>query len=170
MKKLKYPKLHNYSEMYTPPKAMEYIMPFLDKNLIYWEACYGKGHMADELKKNGFNVVGREDVDCLKEQPPEWDFWITNPPFKTNKIFIKKAIELGKPFAFLIRLEHLGGVKALELLKDLDFKIIIPERRINFITPKMLQGIKVGGSPFHSIWLTYKVNLPEQINYISEKI
>lgn len=165
--KQKFPKLHNFNDMYTPPKAMEYIIPFLDKNLIYWEACYGKGHMADELKKNGFNIVGNLGIDCLKEQPLEWDFWITNPPFKTNKIFIKRAIELGKPFAFLIRLEHLGGVKALELLKNLDFKIIIPERRINFITPKMLQGIKVGGSQFHCIWLTYKVNLPKQINYIT---
>ena len=163
---IKYPKLHNFNDMYTPKKAMNYIIPFLDKNLIYWEACYGKGHMADILKENRFNVIGKEDMNCLKEQPKKWNFWITNPPFKTNKVFIRRAIELKKPFAFLIRLEHLGGVEALELLKDLDFKIIIPERRINYITPKMLKGEKVGGSPFHSIWLTYKVNLPKQINYI----
>jgi hypothetical protein len=34
----------------------------------------------------------------------------------------------------------------------------------------MKQGIKVGGSPFHSIWLTYKVNLPKQINYIEQQL
>lgn len=161
----KFPKLHNFNDMYTPPEAMKYIMPFLNKDLIYWEACYGKGHMADELKKNGFNVVGYENLDCLINSPNKWDFWITNPPFNGNKKFIKRAIELGKPFAFLIRLEHLGGVEAMRLLKELDFQIIIPEKRINYITPKMLAGEKVGGSPFHSIWLTYKVNLPKQINY-----
>jgi hypothetical protein len=32
----------------------------------------------------------------------------------------------------------------------------------------MKKGIKVGGSQFHSIWLTYKLNLPKQINYIEE--
>jgi len=164
--KNKYPKLHNFNDMYTPPEAMEYIIPFLDKSLTYWEACYGEGHMVKELRNNGFKVLETKDMDCLKEQPKEWDFWITNPPFKTNKVFIKRAIKLGKPFAFLIRLEHLGGVEALELLKNLDFKVIIPERRINFITPKMQKGIKVGGSQFHCIWLTYKVNLPKQINYI----
>jgi hypothetical protein len=164
---IKFPKLHNFNDMYTPPEAMKYIMPFLNKDLIYWESCYGKGHMADELKRNGFNVVGKEDIDCLTEQPSKWDFLITNPPFKTNKIFIERAIELRKPFAFLIRLEHMGGVGAMKLLKNLDFKIIIPEKRINFITPKMLKGEKVGGSQFHCIWLTYKVNLPKQINYIS---
>jgi len=162
-----YPKLHNFNDMYTPPKAMEYIIPFLNKDLIYWEACYGKGHMSDELIKNGFKVIGDENLDCLENEPKEsWDFLITNPPFNGNKKFINRAIELGKPFAFLVRLEHLGGVEAMRLFKDLDFSIIIPEKRINYITPKMLAGEKVGGSPFHSIWVTSGLDLPKQINYI----
>jgi len=164
----KSPKLHNFNDMYTPPKAMEYIIPFLDKDLTYWEACYGKGHMADELRKRGFNVRGHKNIDCLEEQlEGDWDFWITNPPFNGNKKFLKRAIELKKPFALLLRLEHLGGVEAMRLLKDLDFQIIIPEKRVNYITPKMLAGEKVGGSSFHSIWLTYKLKLPKQINYIN---
>ena len=163
----KFPKLHNFNEMFTPPEAMDYICPFLDKSLIYWEACHGKGHMTNELRKRGFNVIGKENFDCLVYEPEtKWDFWITNPPFNGNKIFIERAIQLKKPFAFLIRLEHLGGVKAMELLKDLDFKIIIPQKRINYITPKMIAGEKVGGLQFHSIWLTYKIKLPKQINYI----
>ncbi len=65
-----------------------------------------------------------------------------------------------------ILLEHLGGVKAMELLTDLDFCVIIPEHRINFITPKVMRGEKVGGAQYHSIWLTYGVDLPRQINYV----
>ena len=107
---MKYPKLHDFNEMFTPPVAMRYIIPFLDKKLVYWECCYGQGHMARELTNNGFKVVGNQIMDCLKEQPKNWDFLITNPPFKTNKVFIRRAIELGKPFAFLIRLEHLGDL------------------------------------------------------------
>lgn len=166
-KKMQYPKLHNFNEMFTPPEAMEYILPFLNKKLVYWEACYGEGHIANELKKRGFKVIGKKEIDCLETQPTKWDFFITNPPFNGNKKFIKRAIELGKPFAFLIRLEHLGGVQAMELLKDLDIQIIIPEKRINYITPKMMKGEKVGGSPFHSIWLTYGLILPKQLNYVS---
>ncbi len=161
-----FPELHNFNEMYTPPEALKYIVPFLDKNLIYWESCYGEGHLAKELIKCGFNVIGDKNINCLIEEPKKWDCWITNPPFNGNKKFIKRAIELKKPFIFLIRLEHLGGVEALNLLKNLDFKIIIPEKRINYITPKMILGQKVGGSPFHSIWLTWGINLPKQINYI----
>ncbi|MFA7074130.1 MAG: hypothetical protein WC234_02955 [Endomicrobiaceae bacterium] len=59
-----------------------------------------------------------------------------------------------------------GGVEAYELFKDLDIKIIIPKKRINYITPKMMAGKKVGGSPFHSVWITKGFNLPKQINYI----
>jgi len=167
---MKYPKLHNFNDMYTPPEAMDYIILLLDNNLTYWEACYGKGHMAEELVKRGFKVVGNENIDCLVEEPDNWDFWITNPPFNGNKKFIRRAIELNKPFAFLIRLEHLGGVEAMRLLGDLDFQLIIPEKRINYITPKMLKGEKVGGSPFHSLWLTKGLNLPKQINYIKSKL
>ena len=163
---MKYPKLHNFDEMFTPPEALDYIELFLDKKLVYWEACYGRGHLAGELRKRGFYVIGNSTIDCLKEQPVNWDFLITNPPFSGNKKFIKRAIELKKPFALLIRLEHLGGVEALKLLKDFDFQIIIPEKRINYITPKMRLGKKTGGSPFHSVWLTYNLNLPKQINYI----
>lgn len=163
----KYPKLHNFNDMYTPPIAMDYIYPYLNKDLVYWEACYGKGHMATTLTKKGFKVIGNETIDCLTSQPTQqWDFWITNPPFNGNKKFIKRAIELQKPFAFLIRLEHLGGVEALKLLKNLNFKLIIPEKRINYITPKILNEEKITGAPFHSIWLTYGLELPKQINYI----
>ena len=103
-----------------------------------------------------------------EEEPENWDFLITNPPFNGNKKFIKRAIELNKPFAFLIRLEHLGGVEACYLFKDLNFQIIIPEKRINYLTPKKLKGEKVGGAQFHSIWFTYGLNLPKQINYIKQ--
>ena len=161
----KYPKLHNFNDMYTPPEALDYIADFLPIDKIFWEACYGLGHMAKELTKRGFSVVGNSNIDCLFEEPKEWDIFITNPPFNGNKKFFKRAVELGKPFVFLCRLEHIGGVEALRLFKDLDIQIIIPEKRINYITPKMMKGEKVGGSPFHSIWVTYGLNLPKQIIY-----
>ena len=167
-KKMKFPKLHNFNEMFTPPEAVDYIEPFLDKRLVYWEACYGEGHLAEELKRRGFNVIGNKYWDIFEDKP-KFDFLITNPPFNGNKKFIKQAMQFGKPFALLIRLEHLGGVEACKLLKDFDFQIITPEKRINYITPKSMRGEKVGGSPFHSIWLTHHLNLPKQINYENKK-
>ena len=161
---MKYPKLHKFDKINTPPEALDYIEKYLNKNLIYWEFCYGDGFLAKELEKRGFKVVGNKDIDSLKEEV-KCDFIITNVPFSNNKDFIERAIKLNKPFALLIRLEHLGGVRAFSLLKDLNFQIIIPKKRINYITPKMLRGEKVGGSQFHSIWITRGIKLPKQINY-----
>jgi hypothetical protein len=159
-------KLANFNDMYTPDIALDYIKEFLP-NKIYWEACYWLWHLAKALEKRNFKVVWNNTIDCLLEQPKEhWDIWFTNPPFNWNKKFINRAIELWKPFISLQRLEHLGWVEAMKLLWNLDFKIIIPEKRINYITPKMLKWEKVWWSPFHSIFICYKLNLPKKINYI----
>lgn len=160
-----YPKLHNFNDMYTPPEALLSIIEFLPKDKIYWEACWGMGHLAKELQNKGLMVVGNENMNCLNDQPEKWDIFITNPPFNGNKKFFKRAIKLKKPFVFLCRLEHIGGVEAKRLFKDLDIQIIIPEKRINYITPKMMNGENVGGSPFHSIWVTYGLSLSKQIIY-----
>lgn len=167
---MKYPKLHTTNlaqELYTPPEATQQIIPFIKKDLIVWEMCYGRWDLADELKRNGITVVGRTDMDCFEEEPDEYDVIITNPPYRNNKDFIKRAIDSWKPFALLVRLEHLWWVQASKLLKDLDIKILIPEKRINFITPKMREWDKVWGSPFHTVWLTYKlVEDKRQIIYL----
>lgn len=119
------------------------------------------------IDEGGVEVVWHKDIDCLASEPKEnWDIWITNQPFNWNKKFVKRAIELWKPFVFLMRLEHLWGVEASNLLKDLDIQIIIPQKRINYITPKMMMWEKVWGSPFHSIFITRWLNLPKQIMYV----
>ena len=163
-----YPELHNFNEMFTPVEAMQYITPFLNKDLVYYEMCYWQWHMAKWLEEDWFKVVWETWLDCFEDNNLEYDFIITNPPFNWNKKFLKRAIELWKPFAFLQRLEHLGWVEACEIFKDLHIQIIIPEKRINYITPKMMQWEKVWWSQFHSIWITYGLNLPQDILYIHE--
>jgi hypothetical protein len=152
--------------MYTPKEAMQYIIPFLDKTKIYYEMCYWQWHMAKRLREEWFNVVWETWLDCFKDNDLVYDIIITNPPFNGNKKFIKRAIELWKPFALLLRLEHLWGVEAFNLFKDLWIQIIIPEKRINYIKPKMMQWYKTWWSPFHSIWITYWLNLPKDILYV----
>lgn len=54
---MSYPELHNFNEMYTPKEAMQYIIPFLDKDLVYYEMCYWQWHMANWLIEEWFKVV-----------------------------------------------------------------------------------------------------------------
>jgi hypothetical protein len=166
---MNYPKLNNFNEMYTPREAMQYIIPFLDKTKIYYEMCYWQWHMAKWLEEEWYKVVWDPLLDCFEDNNLKYDFIITNPPFNWNKKFLKRAIDLWKPFAFLQRLEHLWGVEALKLFKDLKIQIIIPEKRINYITPKVMQWKNVWWSPFHSIWITYWLNLSNDILWVNKK-
>lgn len=166
--------------MYTPAKDAKKILPFLttvhvtrNKPVIY-ECCYGAGHMARSFEEEGYTVVGSADCDFFSEHARKIsvtaDVIVTNPPFRENKIFLERAFELNDysktPFAFLCRLEHLGGVKAHELFSERQIQIIIPKRRINFITPKMRRGIDCAGSSFHSMWITYGLGLEKDITWI----
>lgn len=166
------------NDLYTPPEGFEYIRPFLPKEWVYWEMCYGRGLLADAMRNKWFNVVGDGDLDCFSEpllidgKPFHFDYIITNPPYSNNKDFIKRCLELWKPFAILFRLEHLGWVGAYELFKDQDFEIIIPKKRINFISEtnyqRFLNGepMKKSSSSFHTIWLTKGFNIWKPISWI----
>ena len=159
--------LANFNDMYTPDVALEYIKEFLSKDKTYWESCYWLWHLARALEKRWFKVVWNKDINCLNEEPKEdWDIWFTNPPFRWNKKFIRRALELWKPFISLQRLEHLWGVEAMELFNNKDIQIIIPEKRINYITPKILRWESTWWATFHSIFICYKLWLPQQINYV----
>ena len=163
----KFPELHNFNEMYTPDSAIEIISNYIPPQQVLWEACYWLWHFAKWLTERWRSVVWEKDIDCLVDEPKEKrDILITNPPFNWNKKFIKRAIELWKPFIFLLRLEHLWWVQASELLWNLqDISVIIPKKRINYITPKMMRWEKVWWSQFHSVFLCYWLNLGKQIIY-----
>jgi len=156
----KYPKLHTSNlaqELYTPPSATQQIIPFIPKWYTVWEMCYWQWHLANELKKNWIDVVGWEGLDCFEYEPEMYDMIITNPPYRNNKDFLERAFDSWKPFALLMRLEHIGWVRASKMLKNKNIKILIPEKRINFITPKMRGWEKVWWSPFHTIRITFNL-------------
>lgn len=161
------PQLANFNDLYTPPEWFAYILPYLPKDGVYWEMCYGQGHLATEMRKRWFKVIGDAEWDCF-EVNPDCDYVITNPPYRNNKAFVKRALETWKPFALLIRLEHLGWVEAFEVFKDLDVEILIPKRRIKFITPKTYWNWKTKESSptFHTIWVTKGFNIGKQITYV----
>jgi len=162
--------LANFNDMYTPDYAIDYITDFLPKDKVYWESCYWEWHLAESLKKRWYKVVWYKWLDCLINQPSEdWDIWLTNPPFRWNKKFIKRALELWKSFISLQRLEHLWWKEAMEVFNNPDIQVIIPEKRIDYLTPKILRGEKTWWATFHSVFICYKMNLPKDILYIKKK-
>ena len=162
---LKKPKLMmngHTDEIYTPAYALKPLLPFLKKEWLIWECAWGEGALASHLKNKGFKVKGSRGINFLEHYCPlECDIIITNPPYSKKDEFLKKAYELGMPFAFLLPLTALEGIKRGALYKKYGLQIIIPNRRINFITPN-----KGASSWFATAWFTWGLNLPKDINFV----
>jgi len=94
----------------------------------------------------------------------ESEYIITNPPYSLKDMFLARAFEIGKPFAFLLPLTALEGIRRGKMFSDNEIQILIPNRRFNFANPI---GRKSKGSCwFATAWFCYKLNLPKQLNFI----
>jgi len=155
-------------EMQTPLIAINPLIPYLNKNFIIWECAWGGGSLAKHFKKVGFNVVGLKNYDFLdkdSERIAKFDLIVTNPPYSKKDEFLKRAFEIGKPFAFLLPLTALEGKRRGELYRKYGIQLLIPNKRINFITPSG----KGGGAWFQVAWFCYKLNLPKDLMFVDLK-
>jgi len=161
-KKLKIQMNGRSDEFFTPEYALKPLLPFLRKEWTIWECAWGEGALATHFKNKGFNVLN-EDVDFFDfDLTDKCDILITNPPYSKKDEFLKRAYELGKPFAFLMPLTTLEGIKRGAMFSKHGIQIIIPNRRINFITPSG----KGSGAWFQVGWFCWKMNLPKDINFV----
>jgi len=156
-------KFVNPDECYTPEYAINPLLPYLEKGWKIWDCAFGSGRLAEHFKKQGFEVVGEDSIDFLDEDL-ECDFICTNPPYSKKDWFLRRAFELGKPFAFLLPLTTLEGIKRGKMFKDNGIQIIIPNKRINFEIPS---GKK--SSWFATAWFCWKLNLPKDLMFIELK-
>ena len=150
-------------ECYTPEYAINPLLPYLKEGWTIWDCAFGSGRLAEHFNKKGFNVVGI-DYDFIKKDSDEvasFDVIITNPPYSLKDKFLKRCFEIGKPFALLLPLTTLEGMKRSEMFRDKNIQMIIPNRRINFEIPS---GKK--SSWFATAWFCWKLNLPNQLNFV----
>ncbi len=150
-------------EMQTPEIAIKPLLPYLKKDWIIWECAWGGGSLARHLKKEGFNVIGSRDIDFLEHKPTsDFNCIVTNPPYSIKEQFLQRCYELGKPFALLMPLTALEGKRRGALYKKYGIQLIIPNKRINFITPSG----KGSGSWFQTAWFCWKLNLPKDLMFV----
>ena len=147
-------------EISSPEYAINPLLPYLDKNGIIWDCAFGSGELAKHFTKKGFVVTGKDSQDFL-DTDLDCDYIITNPPYSKKYEFLRRAYELGTPFAFLMPLTALEGKKRGELFRKYGIQVIIPNKRINFIMPN-----KQGSSWFATAWFCYKLNLPKDLMFV----
>jgi hypothetical protein len=161
----------------------------LPPSTFIWEPACGKGRMAACLRSNGYTTlstdiadhseIGHEDgndyvdaidIDFLKVSPTviktllqirELDVIITNPPYSLKDEFIAQCYASGKPFALLLPLTALEGIKRQALYREHGLQVIILPKRVNYETPSG-QG---SGAWFPSAWFTHGFNLPNDLTF-----
>lgn len=143
------------AEVYHTPKyAIKPLIPFLNKELVVWECTdsTGKSGITEGLLEAGFVVEhsGKDQHDFLRTVIEGFDMIITNPPYPQKDAFIARCIQYDKPFALLMPLTALEGIKRHKLWKQIeeDFGLMVLDRRVEFTG---------GGVWFSTAWFTYKI-------------
>ena len=148
-------------ECYTPSYAVEPLLPYLQKNKIIYEATSGISfQIVDYLTEKGYKVISSQGKDFLKDELPEFDLIITNPPYSKKDVFIKKCYELNKPFALLMPVTALQGNRRGQWFMEKGIELLILNQRVDF-TGK--------GSPHFGVaWFCWKL-LPEKLIFANIK-
>jgi len=149
----------------TPAIAINSLLPYLKKDWTIWECAEGNGNLTKAFESAGFKVIGTDILkgyDFLLNDIGDYDCIITNPPYSLKEKFLERCYNLGKPFALLVPLTFLESEKRQKLFRKYGIQLIIPNKRINFETPSG----KGSGSWFLTMWATWGLNLPKDINFV----
>ena len=89
-----------------------------------------------DIQEGGYNVVRSslsEGQDFFKYEPKEWDIMISNPPFSKKVEVMKRAYELGKPFALILPANSIQHQKLHKIFNN-DIQMLVFDKRIGFHT------------------------------------
>lgn len=157
------------SDLYpTPPEATVALLRFLNlpKNTTIWEPAAGEGDMVKAIRACGYGSSFGTDVsegfdflspDIFKRLLTGFDWIITNPPFSLAEDFIRRAAEIQKPFAMLLKSQYWHAAKRMALFEEIPPSYILPLTwRPDFFFKERESGDS--GSPLMDvmwcIWLT----------------
>lgn len=155
-------------EFFTPYEAITPLLPYLPKQWIYWECTdFGNSNITNLLKKNGYKVkatgLKMDGFDFLRDEPNfEFDCIITNPPYSLKDRFLEKCYQYGKPFALLLPITALEGVRRGKLFRKYGIQLLVLDRRFNFMRNKE------GGAWFNTSWFCWKI-LPKDLIFAEVK-
>jgi hypothetical protein len=149
-----------YDACQTPPAALNPLLPYLSRDKIIWESAAGERLLVERLVAEGYRVEESELLrgqNYFDYQPAEWDIQVTNPPYSIKHLWMRRAYELGKPFALLMPIEAVGTQRFQVLIKEFGAEIMLLNRRVNFKMP--VKGWKGSQAQFPVAWYTWQLNL-----------
>lgn len=157
MSKLKLLGVNHSDNLDTPEYAFNILKGYIPKDKVIFEGFLGGGKLKRKMEQEGYKVISSEDFfkDILTFK---FDIFISNPPFSLKDKILKTLYETKKPFALLLPITALEGIKRQELYKKYGIKILFPKKRIDFNGKKAVW--------FYTAWFCYKINLKKELNFI----
>lgn len=159
----------NKTDFYpTPPDVTEALINFLESkrlllagDAILEPAC-GTGEMAEVMKKRRYAVYCSDlypttypgcgpSRDFYSIDNTDCDWIITNPPFSEAEKFIRHALTLGKPCAFLLKSQFWHAARRLPLYQQYPPHYVLP------LTwrPDFLWGAKSSSPTMEVLWTVW---------------
>ena len=154
-------------ECYTPKYGVKPIIKYIKSWSIIW-CPFDKeeSNFVILLKEAWFKVIFSHIdnwEDFYNYQPKEhYDVMISNPPFTNKRKIFERAIELWKPFAFLMTLTWLNDSWPKQVFKYHDLELLMFDKRIEFIQPWQNETIVNKKITFSSAYYCHGI-LPKQI-------
>lgn len=152
----------------TPPDVTVALMRFLNlpRTTSVWEPATGEGDMLQAIMACGYGSSFGTDIsegfdflspDIFKRLLTGFDWIITNPPFSLAEDFIRRAAEIEKPFAMLLKSQYWHAAKRAQLFREIPPSYILPLTwRPDFLFKERKDGDS--GSPLMDVmwcvWLT----------------
>jgi hypothetical protein len=156
----------------TPNYATKLLIPYIPKNInTIWECACGKLKITDVLCKK-YNTCSTDlPMHDFLRDPFPFDqrldktslAIVTNPPYSLKKQFYERCREFQVPFALLIPFDMCGWL--WNAFKHDGCQGIIPNRRINYITPTGKSGDE-SSAQFLSFWLTWGFDFRWQMEWV----
>lgn len=154
----------------TPPEVTQALINFLQipKYSVIWEPACGEGHMAETFISNGYNVIATDlhdrgygigGIDFLSIPiQQKYDWIITNPPFSLSANFIEQCINIGVPFALLLKTQYWNAKKRYNLFMEHKPSYILPLTwRPDFLFKKRGKGSPLMDCMW-CVWNGYSAN------------
>ena len=137
----------------TPADVTLALLDFLElpKSTKIWEPAAGAGDMVQTIRSRGYEVIGsdiQQGDDFLElPLPDRVGMIVTNPPFSASEEFIKHALELGVPFAFLLKSQYWHAARRLTIFQEAAPTYVLP------LTwrPDFLFKTRGGGAPLMDV-------------------
>lgn len=151
----------------TDPVATDALMQVEEFDEHIWEPACGEGHMAEVIKKHGYDVFGTDlidrgygagGVDFLTTDIRFDGDIITNPPYKYATEFAERALKLTKgKVAMFLKLTFLESQKREELFRKHPPKYVyVFTRRVQCVKNGDFEGYAGRSSATAYAWFVWE--------------